>query len=79
MKNLFVTQLEKIEDIKNFVNLASLSQCDVFVGQDEFKVSGKSIMGVFSLDLSRQIIVETEDNDLCKAIKALGIPIAEVL
>lgn len=61
---IFVAKLEKIEDVKTFVNLASKCKENVYVGQDQFKVSGKSIMGVFSLDLSKQLVIETTDTGL---------------
>ena len=50
--------LDKITDIKDFVNLISKCHCDVTVGHGRFAVDAKSIMGLFSLDLSKPLKVE---------------------
>lgn len=50
--------LNKITDIKEFVNLASMCQGDVAVKSGNFAVDAKSLMGLFSLDLTRPLSVE---------------------
>ena len=50
--------LDKITDIKDFVNLVSKCSDDVTIGSGKFKVNAKSIMGLFSLDLSKPLKVE---------------------
>ena len=50
--------LDKIADIKDFVNLASKCRDDVTIGSGRFKVNAKSIMALFSLDLSKPLKVE---------------------
>ena len=50
--------LDKITDIKDFVNLVSKCADDVTIGTGRFKVDAKSIMGLFSLDLSKPLKVE---------------------
>lgn len=73
----FITCIEKIEDVKKFVNLASKCEAEVFVGQDCFTVSGKSIMGLFSLDLSKNIIVSYKDDTLYQLMKENGLEVGE--
>jgi len=48
-------------DVSNFVNEASKLQSDVIVYDDKYKVNGKSIMGLFSLSLSKSLKIEVED------------------
>lgn len=50
--------LDKITDIKDFVNLVSKCGDDVTIGRGRFKVDAKSIMGLFSLDLSQPLKVQ---------------------
>ena len=50
--------LDKITDIKDFVNLVSKCTDDVTIGSERFKVNAKSIMALFSLDLTKPLKVE---------------------
>lgn len=50
--------LNRIIDVKNFINLVSKCNDDVTIGSGRVKVDAKSIMGVFSLDLSKPLKVE---------------------
>lgn len=57
-----VVSLDKITDIKDFVNLASKCRDDVVVKSGNYAVSAKSIMGLFSLDLTKPLKVEFYGN-----------------
>ena len=50
--------LDKITDIRDFVNLAMKCPDDVVVKSGYYAVSAKSIMGLFSLDLTKPLEVE---------------------
>ena len=50
--------LNKITDISKFVTLASKCQDDVVVKSGKFAINAKSIMGLYSLDLTKPLIVE---------------------
>lgn len=50
--------LDKIVDIKDFVNLVSKCTDDVVVRSGHYAVSAKSIMALFSLNLSEPLKVE---------------------
>lgn len=58
--------LDKITDIKDFVNLVSKCSDDVTIGTGRFKVDAKSIMGLFSLDLSKPLKVEFYGDTPCE-------------
>ena len=53
-----IVSLDKIADIKDFVNLASKCPDDVVVKSGHYAVSAKSIMALFSLDLTKPLKVE---------------------
>ncbi|MBP5427630.1 MAG: HPr family phosphocarrier protein [Clostridiales bacterium] len=57
MKELQV-QLKTIDDVKDFVNVVSKCPYDVDLSSGRYVVDAKSIMGIFSLDLSKPIKVE---------------------
>ncbi|MBQ2749385.1 MAG: HPr family phosphocarrier protein [Clostridia bacterium] len=57
MKDMIV-KLNSINDVKDFVNLSVASPCEIYLISGRYIVDGKSIMGVFSLDLANNIRVE---------------------
>lgn len=50
--------LKSIDDVKLFVNEVSKVPYDVDLTSGRYVVDAKSIMGIFSLDLSNEITVE---------------------
>ena len=57
-------KIEKIDDIKTFIKLASRVNGDINVSKGIYIVDGKSAMGLMSIDLSSGFRVEYfEDND----------------
>lgn len=53
-----IIKLETLNDVKCFCNLCSMCSGEVDVFSDRYVVSGKSIMGLFSLDLTKALKVE---------------------
>lgn len=47
--------LTSIEDVRNFVELANEKEYDIELISGKYVVNAKSIMGVFSLDLTKPI------------------------
>ena len=56
--NKFEILLSSINDVKNFVNIVSKYDYDIDLTSGRYVVDAKSIMGIFSLDLSKPIMVE---------------------
>lgn len=50
--------LSKVSDINDFVNLTNKCIDDVIVYSGRYIVNGKSLMGIYSLDLSEPLKVE---------------------
>lgn len=70
----FSLTLSSVNDVKHFVDAASACPCDVDVIAGRYLVNGKSIMGLFSIDLSQSVEVDVPDPDACAALKAaLGL------
>lgn len=51
--------LNSVNDIKDFVNIVSKFSDDVDIASNRSIVDAKSIMGIFSLDLSKPVEVTT--------------------
>ena len=56
-------RLNSINDVKDFVNLVSKYTFDVDLTSGRYVVDAKSIMGIFSLDLSSNIKVDIHSDD----------------
>jgi len=55
--------LKSINDVKDFVNIVTKYDFDVDMTSGRYVVDAKSIMGIFSLDLSKSIKVEVHSDD----------------
>ena len=55
--------LSSINDVKNFVNIVNNYDFDVDLVSGRYVVDAKSIMGIFSLDLTKVITVEAHTED----------------
>jgi len=62
MKTFNMT-LSSINDVKDFVNLVSRYDFDVDLTSGRYVVDAKSIMGIFSLNLSKPIKIEIHSDD----------------
>lgn len=62
----FKVKLPLINDIKDFTNIVSRHAYHIEAESGRYKVDAKSIMGLFSLDLSKPIKINayTDDNSL---------------
>ncbi len=55
--------LATINDVKNFVSEVSMCDYDVDLLSGRYAVDAKSIMGIFSLDLSKKIELEAHTDN----------------
>ena len=67
----FLVNLNRVEDVKEFVRIANIYDCDIDVcSQDRhFTVDGASIMGMFSLNLSKPVLVSIKDIEIAESFK----------
>ena len=61
-----------IERVKNFVNEVSQLECDVDIVSGRYVIDAKSIMGIFSTDLSKPVNVRIHAQG-AEAEKALQV------
>lgn len=59
----FHVLLSSINEVKAFVNAVTKYDYEIDLSSGRYLVDAKSIMGIFSLDLSKPIKVEAHSND----------------
>ena len=67
-KNTCVIKLNTIDKVKDFVSRVSTFDCDVDILYGRYIIDGKSIRGIFSLDLTNPVtvMIHTDDYDELK-------------
>ena len=70
MKTLNVS-LASINDVKNFVNIVAKYDFDIDLVSDRYVVDAKSIMGIFSLDLTKPIGVNLHTDNADEIMEEL--------
>ena len=73
MKRINVS-LNSIEKVKTFVNDINRFDCDFDHVSGRYVIDAKSIMGIFSLDLSKpiELIIHADGDELDQALNALA-------
>ena len=66
--------LGTIERVKDFVNAVTRLDCDVDIVSGRYVIDAKSIMGIFSLDLSKPIDLNIHADDNVDEIMAMLKP-----
>ena len=66
-----VIRLDSIDDVKDFVRKANTLSYDVDLSLGKYTVDAKSIMGIFSLDLSRELEL-TIHSDKAEFLDTIG-------
>ena len=64
-------RLSTIADVRDFVNTVAKSDIDVDLKSGRYVVDGKSIMGIFSLDLLSPITLTAHSDDTDELFAAL--------
>ncbi|MDR1755268.1 MAG: HPr family phosphocarrier protein [Eubacterium sp.] len=62
MKEITI-KISAINDVKEFVNAISKYEFDADVVSGRYSVDAKSIMGLFSLDLSKELLLKIHSTD----------------
>lgn len=72
MKTIMIS-LNTIEKVKTFVNEVARFECDMDIVSGRYVIDAKSIMGIFSADLSKPLglNIHASDEEIEKVIDAL--------
>ena len=60
--------LNSIEKVKGFVSAIQTCEGEFDLSSDRYKVDAKSIMGIFSLDLSKTLRLDIYDDEVAERI-----------
>ena len=63
--------LQAINDVKEFVNIVMKYDFDIDLVSGRYAIDAKSIMGIFSLDLSKPIQLNAQTDDADKFLKEI--------
>ena len=63
--------LASVNDVKDFVSAVTTANCDIDIAADRYVIDAKSIMGIFSVDLSKALtlVIGTDDKTEIDRIK----------
>ena len=70
MKSMTIS-LEMAQRVKEFVAVTQNCDCEILLKSGKYVVDAKSILGIFSLDLSKPLVVEIHSDDCDDLINAL--------
>lgn len=70
MKSMTIS-LEMAQRVKEFVAVTQNCECEILLKSGKYVVDAKSILGIFSLDLSKPLVVEIYSDDCADLLKAL--------
>ncbi len=64
-------KLDSIEKVKKFVHLVATVESDLDLVSSRYTIDAKSIMGIFSLDLSKELklVVSSDDEAIFQEVK----------
>lgn len=71
MKSVTIN-LKLAENVKNFVQIVSKYDYDIDLRSGRYVVDAKSILGIFSLDLSRPVVLEIYTDDAASLLADLN-------
>ena len=70
MKSVKIS-LEMAQKVKDFVKIVQDYPYEIDLKRDKYVVDAKSILGIFSLDLSKPLVVEIHSDNCDDLIEAL--------
>ena len=70
MKSVRIS-LQLAQRVKDFVRITQDYPCEILLKSDKYIVDAKSILGIFSLDLSQPLTVEVYSDDCAELLEKL--------
>ncbi len=70
MKSIKIS-LQMAQNVKEFVKIVQDYPYEIDLKSDKYVVDAKSILGIFSLDLSKPLVVEIHSDDCDDLVAAL--------
>lgn len=74
-------KLVTVEEVKSFFSIMTLAESDAIIRSEDKKyaVDAKSLLGIFSLDLTKNLILEINDDEqwILDKIKELNVVVED--
>ena len=70
-----IIRLPSVKEVKDFVSAISSCDFDLDIAADRYIIDAKSIMGIFSLDLSKPLelrIISDDENEISDVLDKIG-------
>lgn len=64
--------INTINDVKNFVNIVTKCEYDVDIISGRYAIDAKSIMGIFSLDLSKELTLNIHSDNCAEFLDEIS-------
>lgn len=64
--------LSSIDSVKKFVNVVNMYDFEVDLVSGRYTINAKSIMGIFSLDLTQPITMQVHEDDCAKFLEEIS-------
>jgi len=71
MKHELTIKFDSISEVKDFVDIISEFTFDIDLVSGRYVIDAKSIMGIFSLDLSKNIVMVAYTDDISELKEAI--------
>ena len=68
----FNVKITTIDDVKNFVSTVMRFEYDIDLVSGRYAIDAKSIMGIFSIDLSKELKLIAHTNDATELKNAIA-------
>lgn len=68
----FNVKISTIDDVKNFVSTVMRFEYDIDLVSGRYAIDAKSIMGIFSIDLSKELKLIAHTNDATELKSAIA-------
>lgn len=64
MRSEFKVRINTIDRVKMFVNICNTFDDDIDLSHGRYMIDAKSVMGIFSFDITRDLVVKIHTKDL---------------
>lgn len=69
METILILNLNTLDKVKEFTNEVNKFNSDVDIIRDRYIIDGKSILGIYTIDLTKPVTVKINSNDKAEIIR----------
>lgn len=69
METILILNLNTLDKVKEFTNEVNKFNSDVDIIRDRYIIDGKSILGIYTIDLTKPVTVKINSNDKAEIVR----------